>query len=167
LRQFFFEKRRSRAAAVSFLILFTAALVLICRYGFALTLRNGRTGEVYGRFPLREGQGFSVGFIHSVNKSPVTDFYEIRQGQIFVVKTVYYDFGAGVQTEVEDGQTLTYGDDGAMIVSGFDRPIEPLNYFVGTVSDHILTVNGQEYSLRELCGRSSLVTFSYEFCLWE
>lgn len=49
-----------------------------------------------------------------------------------------------------------------MIVSGFDTPMPNLQYIVGTVSDHILTVNGEEISLRDLCGRNSLVRFVYE-----
>ena len=105
---------------------------------------------------------FSIGFIHSVNKSPLTDFYELRDGRIFVEKTIYYGFGAGVQTEIEEGQTLEYGEDGSMIVSGFDREIPDLIYIVGTVSDHILKVNeGPDISLRDLCGRNAMVRFTY------
>ena len=37
-----------------------------------------------------------------------------------------------------------------------------LSYIVGTVSDHTLTLHGEEISLRELCGRNSKVAFSVE-----
>ena len=146
------------------LLLITAAATAFCYFHCGwLTLRDGRTGQLYRRFPVHDGDTFSVGFIHSVNKSPLTDFYELRDGSIFVEKTVYYGFGAGVQTELEEGQTLEYGEDGSMIVSGFDREIPDLLYIVGTVSDHTLTVNGgREISLRDLCGRNSMVRFSYE-----
>ena len=128
-----------------------------------LTIEDARTGEQYGSWKLHVGDTFSVGFIHSVNKSPVTDHYELRRDGIYVVKTVYYGFGAGVQTEIEDGQTLEYGDDGSMIVSGFNRKIPDLRYIVGTVSDHTLTLrDGKEISLRDLCGRSAKVRFTYE-----
>ena len=77
------------------------------------------------------------------------------------MKTVYYGFGAGVQTELEEGQKLEYGDDGSMIITGFDRKMDDLVYFVGTVSDHILTLeDGEEISLRDLCGRNAMVRFS-------
>lgn len=128
-----------------------------------LTVRNAETGQLYARYPISNGDWFSIGFIHSVNKSPLTDYYEIRDDKIFVEKTVYYGFGAGVQTEIEDGQTLEYGEDGSMIVSGFHKEIPDLVYIVGTVSDHTLVVNGgEEISLRELCGRHSKVRFSIE-----
>ena len=78
-------------------------------------------------------------------------------------KTVYYSFGAGVQTELEEGQHLEYGDDGSMIVSGFHKEIPDLIYIVGTVSDHIMVINGgEEISLSQLCGAREKVRFSYE-----
>ena len=156
------SNRLKKAAAILILVVAAALLIGIFTRPGSLVLKNGSTGEVYARYPMREGEGFSVGFIHSVNKSPVTDEYEIRNGQITVVRTIYYGFGAGVQTQIEEGQTLTYGEDGSMIVSGFDAPMPNLQYIVGTVSDHILTVNGEEISLRDLCGRNSLVRFVYE-----
>ena len=127
------------------------------------TLRNADTGELYARYLVREGDWFSVGFIHSVNKSPLTDYYEFHDHSIYVEKTVYYGFGAGVQTELEEGQHLEYGDDGSMIITGFHRRIPDLIYIVGTVSDHIMVLNGNEpVSLSELCGARSKVRFSFD-----
>lgn len=126
-------------------------------------MRNGDTGEVYARYQVEEGEEFSIGFIHSVNKSPLTDVYEIKNHKIYVTKTIYYGFGAGVQTEIEDGQTLTFGDHGEMIVSGFNQEMSHLSYIVGTVSDHTLTISGQEISLRDLCGRNATVEFQCKF----
>ncbi len=125
-----------------------------------LILKNGDTGKTLAVYRIEEENEFSVTFVHSVNKSPVTDVYKIRNGEIYVVRTIYYSFGAGVQTEIEEGQTLEYGEDGSMIVSGFNRPMDNLSYIVGTVSDHILEINGGTVALRELCGRNTTVHFS-------
>ncbi len=152
---------------------FAAVLILFCavlaaafvyqRQRSYLVLSSVKTGEEYARYPVRVSDTFSVGFIHSVNKSPVTDFYEIRSDGIYVVKTVYYGFGAGVQTQIEEGQKLEYGDDGSMIVTGFDQKMEDLIYFVGTVSDHTLTLDdGSKISLRDLCGKNAMVRFTVE-----
>ena len=127
-----------------------------------LTLTDVETGKEYARYRMKDGDWFSIGFIHSVNKSPLTNYYEIHDGKIYVEKTVYYGFGAGVQTQIEEGQTLEYGEDGSMIVSGFHREIPDLVYIVGTVSDHTLVVNGEEeISLRDLCGRHAKVRFDF------
>ncbi|NLW57000.1 MAG: DUF1850 domain-containing protein [Firmicutes bacterium] len=124
-----------------------------------LILRNGDTGELFRSFPVKEGEEFSVTFVHSVNQTPVTDVYQIKKGKIYVVRTIYYAFGAGVQSELEEGQSLEYGRDGSMIVSGFNRRMEHLSYIVGTVSDHTLQIGGELISLRGLCGRNTTVQF--------
>ncbi|MBP7177124.1 MAG: DUF1850 domain-containing protein [Thermoclostridium sp.] len=125
----------------------------------ALILKNADTGEIISVYPIEDGDEFSITFIHSVNNSPVTDYYEIRNKGIYVVRTKYYSFGAGVQTEVEQGQTLEYGSDGSMTVSGFELRLDKLSYIVGTVSDHMLEIGGETISLRELCGRNTTVVF--------
>ncbi len=148
-------------AAVTGCVLITlAAAFLICTRSRTLVLSNAKTGEVYARYRLKVGDTFGVSFIHSVNKSPLTDYYEIRRDGIYVVKTVYYGFGAGVQTQLEGNEKLTYGDDGSMIVTGFDRKMDDLIYIVGTVSDHTLIINDTaRISLRDLCGRNAMVRF--------
>ena len=128
------------AAIITAIIAATLAYTL--RSGDYLVLRNGDTNAEYARFRVKEGDEFSVTFIHSVNKYPLTDVYEIR--------------------EIEDGQTLTYDENGEMVVSGFDKEMPYLSYIVGTVSDHTLTLHGKEISLRDLCGRNSKVEFSCE-----
>lgn len=155
-------KKTILAAAAITLLAVAAAFLVWSRSGWYLTLRS-TSGELYARYPVKNGDWFSVEFIHSVNKSPLTDFYEIEDHEIYVEKTVYYGFGAGVQTEIEPGQTLTCGDDGSMIVTGFHKRMDQLQYIVGTVSDHWLVVNDSEQiSLRDLCGKNAVVRFGCE-----
>ena len=90
------------AAIITAIIAATLAYTL--RSGDYLVLRNGDTNAEYARFRVKEGDEFSVTFIHSVNKYPLTDVYEIRDHKIYVIRTIYNNFGAGVQTEIEDGQ---------------------------------------------------------------
>ncbi len=128
-----------------------------------LVLEDPKEKKRYAEYEIAPADIFSIKFIHSVNKSPVIDFFEVREDGIYGVKTVYYGFGAGVPTELEEGQTLTYGEDGSMIISGMEIKMDNLIYRVGTVSDHILELqDGSEISLRELCGRNARVAFYYE-----
>ena len=143
-------------------VVIAAILTFALRSGDYLVLRNGDTDEEFARFRVSEGEEFSVTFIHSVNQYPLTDVYQIRDGKIYVIRTIYNNFGAGVQTEIEEGQTLEINENGEMVVSGFDQEMPWLSYIVGTVSDHTLTIHEEEISLRELCGRNSKVKFSCE-----
>lgn len=152
--------RKSILTGAAIVVIISASVFLYFHISSpCLILKNGDTNETIQAFPIEDGDEFSVTFIHSVNKSPVTDVYQIRNNKIYVVRTIYYAFGAGVQTEIEEGQQLEYGQDGSMIVSGFDRLLNDLSYIIGTVSDHTLQINGETISLRKLCGRNTTLRF--------
>ena len=155
------RKRLWKAAAATILCLAAAALLLAPHRW--LILRDPDTGRIYARYPLGEGGQFSVEFRHSVNLSPVIDVYRIEDGEIFVEETVYYHFGAGVQTQLNEGETLRYTDDGAMVVGNIHQNRSGVTYIVGTVYDHILTVDGRRISLSRTCGRNAHVRFTSEF----
>ncbi|MBE6688448.1 MAG: DUF1850 domain-containing protein [Ruminococcaceae bacterium] len=151
-------------AAVIALAVTAAAFCMFMTFfsGEKLVVRNSETGMVYKTFEAREGLEFAVEFIHSVNKSPVRDVFVIRGGQIVADRTVYSAFGAGVQTEIEKGQKLEYDSKGNMVVSGFDIVFDKVKYIVGTVSDHVLYIEGESISLTELCGKNAHVAFELE-----
>ena len=124
-----------------------------------LAVYDRESGKTYRTFEVSEGSEFSVEFIHSVNKSPVIDVFVIRDGKIVSDRTIYSAFGAGVQTEIEEGQTLEYDENGNMVVSGFNIVFPEVKYIVGTVSDHILRIEGESISLTELCGKNAHIAF--------
>ena len=124
-----------------------------------LSLVDADTGERYASYPVDEKSEFSVRFLHSVNKSEVCETYSISEGKIYVESCEYAAFGAGVATQVEQGQTLSYTQDGHMLITGFHRYIPSLSYIVGTVYDHFLEIDGQQINLTELWGKNSTVRF--------
>lgn len=101
-------------------------------------------------YPLPPSGEFSVSFRHSVNQSMVEDFYRVEQGEFLVYQTLYYHFGAGVQTQLEQGQTLTKLPDGGMLLQGLDQVITPLLYNISPVYDHILNIGQDSHSLGAL-----------------
>ncbi len=159
------KKRFGKAAAIALALAAAFLIATLCFGRHYLTLRD-QSGVLYARYPMEEGGTFAVTFIHSVNLYPLTDYYEIHDKTIYVEATKYEAFGAGVQTELNPGEVLTYTDDGAMLITGIHQDRTGVGYLVGTVYDHVLTVNGTEISLRELCGRNAKVIFNYEFMLF-
>ena len=158
--------KRVKAVAAIILIIAAALFIGMFRPGHCLTVRDRDTGALIASYPMEEGGRFSIGFKHSINLSPVIDIYEIEDGDIYVEETVYYHFGAGVQTQLNEGETLTYGEDGSMIVGNIHQQRNNVAYIVGTLYDHTLTVNGQQVSLTQLCGKNAKIVFNYEFHLF-
>ena len=152
-------RKKLIAAAVIMIFITAAAFAINVLSKEYLVLYDSDTGARYITEEATDGLMFSVEFIHSVNQTPVKDTYIIENGEIRAYSTLYRSFGAGVQTALEGNQKMTYDEDGNMIITGFDITYDPLRYIVGTVSDHILTFEGEEISLRDMCGRNAKVVF--------
>jgi len=133
--------------------------------GPVLEIRDAGSGKIYGRWPLEENEEFAIEFIHSVNQSPVREFFRAEDGMIRQLAVRFFSFGAGMQSDLEGG--LTFSRDGdAMVLSGYKTSFKELNYIVGTVSDHLLFIydktNIETVSLRDLCGRNAHITIRIE-----
>lgn len=125
--------------------------------GPVLEIRGTDSGKMFGKWPLKETGEFSVEFIHSVNQSPVREKFRVDGKTILPYEVRFYSFGAGMQSDLEQGQTMSRDGD-AVVISGFNSPKRELNYIVGTVSDHLLIIEDQVISLRGLCGRNAHVS---------
>jgi hypothetical protein len=108
------------------------------------------------------GEEFAIEYIHSVHQTPVSETFTIvpdgSAWGFLPTEARFYDFGAGMQSELAPGETMVI-EDGAIVIRGFSRVLPRLNYIVGTVSDHWLCIKGLKISLRDMCGRNAQVSF--------
>ena len=101
---------------------------------------------------------FYIEFIHSVNNSPVKEYYRIDNNKkIILYKSIYYNFGAGVETNIYENQKFEFGEDGSLIFYDLNISFDELNYIVGTVYDHILYVIDNNDNIKEK------IILNYEF----
>lgn len=136
--------------------------ILWLNRGTDLVLRNFETGEVYARYPVQPGEECSVEFRHSVNKTPVRDVYQITEdGRFHNIRCIYYGFGAGVQTQLEEGETLSY-QDGAMVIDNIQKYSDQLTYSLIPISTHVLRVGEETVSLPELVGGEAVLSLTLE-----
>lgn len=87
--------------------------------------------------PINTQCGFAVSYTHSVALSPVTDYFNIIDGSIYLERTVYQDFGAGLPTSPMAGQTMRQKD-GFIEISGFHQKLPYFSLRVGRISAHKL-----------------------------
>jgi hypothetical protein len=151
-----------------------AALLLSCAGVPAtgprfLVIRDADSGRLYGKWPVAgevaDGVAgtFAVEFIHSVNNSPVRETFALHHdGSITAREARFFSFGAGMQSDLGEGQRLVRDGDALVITGITEAPRGELNYIVGTVSDHLLYINGGRVSLRELCGRNAHISIRGE-----
>ena len=125
-----------------------------------LEIRDANSGKLYGKWPLKELDEFSIEFIHSVHQSPVRESFTIEDTIIRPVSVRFNSFGAGMLSDLEEGQTLSRDGD-ALLITGFNASFGELNYITSGVSDHTLYINGETVRLRELCGTNAHITVRY------
>lgn len=125
-----------------------------------LYLYDDKTNQLLDIYEFDNDKTFSIEFIHSVNKSPVIDYYIVDdKNNIIVTKTTYFNFGAGVQTELNDNEYIEYGNNGDMTVNNINKIISPLVYIVGTVSHHTLNINNKDIILDDKYGKNTHIRF--------
>lgn len=107
------------------------------------------TGKELLTVPMDEGDEFAIRYIHSVAKSPVEDWFSVEGSTIFLEKTVYQDFGAGLPHEVDEGQVMDFGN-GHISISGFHRPLPTFDQRVGRIANHTLLLEQDDGKKREI-----------------
>ena len=115
----------------------------------SLLVLSDSTGKELFSQRLEEGQQFGVRYIHSVAKSPVEDWFSIEGDTIFLEKTVYQDFGAGLPHEAGEGQIMDFGN-GHITISGFHRPLPSFDLRVGRIARHTLLLEQESGNMREI-----------------
>ena len=143
-------------AAAAFLLV---AALAIFHPSPALVLRDAETGKLIARYPLSDSDTFSVTFVHSVNQSPITDYY--RRGEdntLELFATKYHAYGAGIPESWPEHTHVETSENG-IYVSNLNIILPDVTYIVGTVSDHTLSIGNDSISLRDLCGKNTEVLF--------
>ncbi len=126
-----------------------------------VVMTNAETDEVYFQQPLEADGVFSVSYIHSVNKSNVEEYYRLEEDELYLFRARYRAFGAGVATELDEGQTLSY-EDGYMIIENIHYQIPNLVYRVGTVSDPLIHIGTQTWHMKDLAPPLTSVRFTIQ-----
>ena len=162
-----FKVSKTYAATALCVVAVILALVAISgRFLFAdpvqcVVMTNAETDEVYFQQPLEADGVFSVSYTHSVNKSNVEEYYRLEDDELYLFRARYRAFGAGVATELEEGQTLSY-EDGYMIIENIHYQIPNLVYRVGTVSDPLIHIGEQTWHMKDLAPELTSVRFTIQ-----
>lgn len=135
-----------------YLTLVIVTVLLLVPISRQLIVTDDQTGEVLYSTSIEPGQTFSIKYIHSVNKSPVEDIFDIsHSNRIVLKKTIFRSFGAGIPYELEDGQSLDVMGD-RIEISNINKRIDRFLLKIGTVAEHTLCIKGREIRMDSLAG---------------
>ncbi len=99
---------------------------------------------------------FSLNFIHSVQKTPVHEFFFISVNNKLVLdKTTYHSLGVGLPFSEENGKFLN--KNGEFVLS-MNREFESIPIRISPIPKHSITVGGKEYPLLNFADPEGLLT---------
>ncbi|MHC0551172.1 DUF1850 domain-containing protein [Salinicoccus sp. CNSTN-B1] len=94
-------------------------VILYITAPFRISISDMETGEVLYSTRIDDGERFSVEYIHSVERSPVKEIFEVRGTDIYTMESHTESFGAGMPYE---GEVMEL-EDGKFIISEINRPV--------------------------------------------
>lgn len=107
--------------------------------------------------PFRAGETFAIRYIHSVDRTPVTEVYAVGRRGLVLVESRFVHWGAGLGYM---GEGRLAEVDGVTVISGLNRKVGELLLRVGSVGDHRIVWRHGEIRLLDLFPAFSLVKVS-------
>ena len=110
-------------------------------------------------FPVEEGDGFTIKYIHSVDLLPVYEDYQVLGSDGFVLRqTRQHTFGAGLG----DWQGELKFEDGLQVIKNIDKIFIEQYLRVGRIADHTLVLAGTETPVSQVFQGGELVVVYVE-----
>jgi hypothetical protein len=135
---------------------------------YALEVRQpGKTDRVVFLKRVAPGDTFAISFIHSVEKSEVTDYFRIDDdNRIILYQTDFSSLNAGLPA-VASGEEVFGRTNGGFRLSNLNRVLPEILLWVHEDYGGTLSVGGQVVSLHSLAGNGLLRISTRRVFAWE
>ncbi len=123
---------------------------------FSVYVENVGSRKVLFEFPVRQGDRFFLDYVHSSDKTPIHDIFEIgREGEMILVEESFSWYGAGLEFMDRDGASVTFHD--GKIRVHLHRRFASLLLRVGWVANQTLRFPGRIVPLNEIARGGELL----------
>lgn len=134
------------AVAVGIIVLLTTLINIPIFMRF--TISDGKTQRIAFVKDIHAIETFYISFKHSVNRTPVNEYYRIDNGKFVAYKTTFYSYGAGMPEYVPGGrEKVSVDKDGLVQIDNMDREMKSFTVYVGTYADHYIYYNDKKMRL--------------------
>jgi hypothetical protein len=101
---------------------------------------------------VEENTTVVLAYTHSVEKTPVRDIYEVRDGELYVSHMTFRSFGAGLPSTAD----VERDERGRFVHDPPDRPTGDVVVAPSAIAGHELVVDGERYDLVGLADGGSV-----------
>ncbi|ERG96210.1 DUF1850 domain-containing protein [Haloquadratum walsbyi] len=126
------------------IVLIVASVGTSIAPGFVLIVEDADTEETYIHQPVTNGTTFSIEYTHSVEKTRVSDEYQVSGQQLINTRMEFESYGWGLPTSVS-----VTNRNGTFVYEPSDPITTMSELFLspGRIANHTLIVSDQRYSL--------------------
>lgn len=122
-----------------------------------LRLTDPRSGETLGVERVEEGDRFAIHYVHSFDKTPIREVYEVRDGGIVQIREEFKYHAIGLEyTEAEQTR-----EDGFTILH-MERRFDSFTVRVAKYTDQSLVIDREERPLSSYTEKWESIRFSVE-----
>lgn len=167
-RWFATSKQRIAGFAAALIMIGLFIIVQIPFYQ-AVAIREGDTGRVLYSFPLARNEAFSLRYIHSIHRTPVTERYLVDEDMNLVVDAILFDsYGVGIPAQLEPGQTFRE-ENGKFVIEHMNRRLPFFDQRIGQeFVTHTILTRGREIPLAKISPPGSWVRIqAVKESLWQ
>ncbi|WP_336363317.1 DUF1850 domain-containing protein [Halalkalicoccus salilacus] len=122
-----------------------------------LRLEDPRSGESLGVERVEEGDRFAIHYVHSFDKTPIREVYEVRDGGIVQIREEFKYHAIGLEY-TEGNQTR----EGEFTVLHMERRFDSFTVRVAKATDQSLVIGGEKRPLSSYTERWGSIRFSVE-----
>lgn len=132
-----------------FIILFALVIFFVPLFE-QFTISNKKTDQVVFFGSIHDYKDFYISFTHSVNRTPVNEYYKIENHGFVVYKTTFYSFGAGMPDGSDNPNAqIKFNDDGLVEIDNINKEFKEFTYMVGTFAEHTLHTENESFKLEK------------------
>ncbi|MFQ3619862.1 MAG: DUF1850 domain-containing protein [Spirochaetales bacterium] len=140
-------------------VLFLLALLFMLIYSKTYIIIETKEGNELFRILWDKGTQFEISYLHSVNRSPVSEFFSIEGEKIFLSSSRFLSFGAGIASLPEDSGGSLQTQSNHLEYANIHREIPYLGIFVPREAQTTFHYQGQSISLSSLAPPGTLLHF--------
>jgi hypothetical protein len=148
-----------------FTFLAVVLVIAICTYipfFTVLVVKDTETSQLLWSQPIKNGGSFAIRWIHSIHRTPVVEYYQVKDGRVVLTEMTFEDYGIGMESELAPGEKLMT-ENGTFRIVNMNRVFPALHLFIGQVrANHTLLFQGKEIPLGTVDKPGSAITIQVE-----
>lgn len=102
------------------------------------TITDEKSGRIVFQESVERYREFHTNFTHSVNRTPVDEYYRIVKDKLVLEKATFYSYGAGMPEVGEYGSGVPSIKDGMVQIDSINKEFKRFTIYAGTYANHSL-----------------------------